>query len=176
MRQVDVWLVCASEPGWKVVIRWGSMPELGWDSGVGVWLACMVELDWDMGAWVSDWFVSLNQAEMTGYGCQMHVQIGLKLGYGVHAWIGLRWEGRYLIGLFTWIRWRQGSGQVCLAGLCAWIRLKSPFSQNMCWIWRKYCDIVSFKTSSRCPADYTIYMMVTCLPNLTEYSIVIASD
>ena len=22
----------------------------------------------------------------------------------------------------------------------------SPFSQNMCWIWRKYCDIVSFKT------------------------------
>ena len=38
------------------------------------------------------------------------------------------------------------------------LQVSTPFSQNMCWIWRKYCDIVSFKMSQRMSSGlYNIY-------------------
>ena len=48
--------------------------------------------------------------------------------------------------------------------------LMSPFSQNMCWIWRRYCDIVSFKTSQQMSGGlYNIYDGYTSVDQYSDH-------
>ena len=75
-----------------------------------------------------------------------------QLIFHVTKWVR-KWNGAWIVGaLITSHQARVISSNI------------TPFSQNMCWIWRKYCDIVSFKMSqwmsSRLYYIYDGYMSV----------------